>query len=521
MTRALGVVAVGACCLLCLPRSFAGSARSIKGTMTVSPTSVSTGSTNNFLFAFRAGKHGFAAGSQATLLVPAGWTGPQTNDNAGAGFVQVTPVLSGSTVSLDSIAGSGPWTLTFSFSTSQNQGGFNLNYGAATAPTNGGIYVFTATTTQSGGVPTRLRSSSPSITVNTPLKTNTTATVSSGLNPCTYGDWVTLTATVTGAGGGTLTGFVTFNEGDMVLGSVPLDAQGRATLSTNRLSVLDSPCWITAEYLGDQNFNPSVSAVLLETVAPVTLSLSGLAAQNRVYDGGTGAVLDSSQVSLGGGLAGDDVALDTSGAVAGFADANAGAQKTVSVAGLALQGADADNYVLGTIPTMLADILRAPLVVKANDTNRFFGAGNPVFTAAYSGFVAGESPSVLGGAPAFSTTANAASPVSGSPYPIVVTNGTLTADNYSFTFLPGWLTVVPAPGQPQRILSLSRLPNGAVGLVCGGAAGQTYLVEATSALGSGSWRTIATNTTDITGAMSCADPGATNQGSRFYRTRLP
>jgi hypothetical protein len=508
---------------LWLPRAapaLAANAKSGQGNMTVSPTSLNAGASADFAFQFRSGGRRFNSGSQATLLIPAGWPAPQTNNPAGQGFVGISSVLNGSTASLNGVAGSGPWTLTLSFS-SPNQGGFNLDYKKVNAPANSGIYSFTTKSMQNGGVLTTLRSGSPAVTVNNVTKTNTSIALSSGLNPSTYGDWVALSAVVTSAGTGTVSGTVTFKEGDTVLGVATVNSQGRAALSTNRFSVPDSPCSLTAEYNGDAVYNPSQSAALQQTVNPVTLSISGLRAASKAYDAGTSAVLDLSGVLLGGALAGDDVALDTSAASVSFADPNVGAQKSVTVAGLALQGVDGGNYVLGTVPALLADITRAPLTVTAMDTNRAFGAANPVFTALYNGFVGGENTQVLGGSPAFSTAATPLSPIAGGPYPILVTNGTLTAGNYAFSFVPGWLTIVPGPGQPHKILSISRHPSGGMTLVCGGAAGQSYLLQASTNLATGPWTTITTNTTDVSGAMTCTDSEAMNYQFRFYRTALP
>jgi hypothetical protein len=521
VNQLLSIVAATSLGLLGAGQALAATAKSGQGNITVSPTSVNTGSTNLFSFRFRTPNHNFAAGSQATILIPANWTAPQTNDASGPGFVSVAPVLSASTASLYSIGGSGPWTVTINFSTSQKQGGFNLDYNRAVAPATAGIYKFTAQNKQSGGVLKALKSGSPLVTVNNPVLTNTTTSLTSGPNPSTYGDWVTFTATVTGADSGSLNGTITFKNGDEVMHTVPLDVQGRATFSTNRFSVSDSPCWITAEYSGDLSHNGSVSAILLQEVNPAVLTLSGLTASSKVYDGVTGALLNPGNVSLGGVLAGDDVTLDTAGATASFAGANAGAQKAVNVAGLALSGPDSENYTLAPAATVFADIIPAPLTVTANDTNRIFGAANPPFTASYSGFVAGENSTVLSGVPAFSTMANATSPVAGNPYPILVTNGTLAAANYSFVFVPGQLTITPGPVQPQRIISLTKLSDGNVAIACAGAAGQTYLVQAASQLSADAWQTIATNTTDLNGWMTCVDSTATNFPSRFYRTALP
>jgi Ca2+-binding RTX toxin-like protein len=70
------------------------------------------------------------------------------------------------------------------------------------------------------------------------------------------------------------------------------------------------------------------------------------------------------------------------------------------------------------------------------------GSAVPPLTASYSGFVNGDNSSVLSGAPSLSTTATPASPPGA--YPISVAQGTLSAANYTFTFVAGTLTVTPA-----------------------------------------------------------------------------
>ena len=176
--RVLAFAWVGLFCLAGAGQSrAAGSGKDGQGTMTVSPTSANARSTNNYLFSFRVPKNPFNSGSQATVQIPAGWAAPQTNNSSGPGFVSVTPVLSQSIASLNGISGGGPWTLSISFSTSQKQGGFNIDYQGAVAPTNAGIYSFLAQSRQSGGTLRALRSGSPTVTVNSPTKTNTTTTL--------------------------------------------------------------------------------------------------------------------------------------------------------------------------------------------------------------------------------------------------------------------------------------------------------------------------------------------------------
>ena len=103
----------------------------------------------------------------------------------------------------------------------------------------------------------------------------------------------------------------------------------------------------------------------------------------------------------------------------------------------------AANYTFSFVNGSLT-INPATLTVTANNTNRVYGAANPVFTASYTGFVNGDTVSVLSGAPSLTTTATASSSVAGSPYTITAAQGTLSAANYTFSFVNGTLTVTPA-----------------------------------------------------------------------------
>ena len=168
------------------------------------------------------------------------------------------------------------------------------------------------------------------------------------------------------------------------------------------------------------------------TARPLNLTVTG---GGKTYDGTT-----NTSVTLGDDrVAGDDLSLAY--AAAWFADPLAGAGKPVTVTGLSLTGADAANYLFALTETNLtADIAPAPLTVTANDATRAVGEANPVFTVTYSGFVNGENPGVLSGAPVLSTTAGTNSPAGS--YPITVTVGTLAAANYTFNFVNGTLTVL-------------------------------------------------------------------------------
>jgi len=81
----------------------------------------------------------------------------------------------------------------------------------------------------------------------------------------------------------------------------------------------------------------------------------------------------------------------------------------------------------------------ATLTVTAQNASMKQGAAVPTLQASITGFVNGDTSSVVSGAPTLSTTATSPSPLG--TYPIVPTQGTLAATNYTFTFVNGVLDI--------------------------------------------------------------------------------
>ncbi len=86
------------------------------------------------------------------------------------------------------------------------------------------------------------------------------------------------------------------------------------------------------------------------------------------------------------------------------------------------------------------NVLKAPLSITANNTNKVYGAALPIFTASYVGFVNGDTNDNLTTQVALTTTATNGSPVG--PYVILASGATST--NYDITYNPGTLTITPA-----------------------------------------------------------------------------
>jgi subtilisin-like proprotein convertase family protein len=186
------------------------------------------------------------------------------------------------------------------------------------------------------------------------------------------------------------------------------------------------------------------AAMPSSTVSAKALTITGLSAAGKTYDGTTAASL-SGTAALFGVIGSDDVGLTGSG-VGAFNSKDVNAANAVSVSGFALLGSQATNYTL-TQPSLSASITAKALTVRADNKTKVVNAANPALTATLMGFVNGETAATaVTGAASLSTTAVQGSAVGS--YPITVGAGTLAANggNYTFsTLVNGTLAVTNAP----------------------------------------------------------------------------
>ncbi len=135
------------------------------------------------------------------------------------------------------------------------------------------------------------------------------------------------------------------------------------------------------------------------TIAPASLTASGITTNNKIYDGTTVAKLNLGAASVAGMLGSDVVTLNTSAAVGTFASVNVGNNLRVTVSGLALGGPQAANYTVRAA-FLLATITPAPLTVTgvvAN--NKVYDGTTPAAlsttNAALVGLVSGDNVSLV------------------------------------------------------------------------------------------------------------------------------
>src|SRR5690554_2116776 len=221
----------------------------------------------------------------------------------------------------------------------------------------------------------------------------------------------------------TITGFVN-NEGMSVVSG---NAQGNSTASATS-NVGQYAITANLDGLSADNYDFVASTTDgIFSITPKKLTLNGLTADNKTYDGNANATFSGGY--LDGVLFNDDVNFaPVQGA---FSDQNAGQNKNVTLETLTLVGDKAENYSLIQPDSLLtANIEKAILTVQAEDQTRTYGDNNPDFTQIITGFVNNEDMSVVSGNAQGNSAASATSNVG--QYAITANLDGLSADNYDF-----------------------------------------------------------------------------------------
>jgi len=217
----------------------------------------------------------------------------------------------------------------------------------------------------------------------------------------------------------------------VVSGSAILNNAGNSLTITGAGTVI-----VQATQAGNGQFAPAPQVTLTFLVAPATLLVTPLNI-TAVY----GSIPASFGYSITGFVLGQTAAQTVSGNAAVTVD-NTGVLAAGSHTLTASKGTlYAANYNF-VFATSTLTVNRAVLQVKAVSTASIYGSAIPKLAWLTTGFVKGDTVSVVTGAPAMSTGAATGSPVGS--YVIQPSLGTLAAANYTFTFITGTLSVTPA-----------------------------------------------------------------------------
>ncbi len=363
---------------------------------------------------------------------------------------------------------------------------------------------------------------STTATTNSPVNTYAIAIAQNGLaatnytfnftngvltvNPAPLGVTANSTSRVYGATNPVFTasysGFVN-NESSGVLSGNP----SLTTTAVTNSPVGPYPITAAAGNLSDTNYTFSFTngtlniaqAALLVTASNQT-RLYGVT--NPVLTYSISGFLGTDTVSVVSGLPGLSTAADTNSDVGNY---------PIVVTNINLS---AGNYAFNFTNGVLA-VAPATLLVSADNQTRPYGSTNPVLTYTFSGYQGTDTASAVSGTAAISASAGVASPVG--TYPIVVTNGTLSASDYNFAFSNGSLTVTATP---PVILSIAGLGTTNVVVTWTSLSNATYRVRYTSDFSGSNWQSLSPDITATNSTTSTVDhPGSATQ--RFYQVFVP
>ena len=177
--------------------------------------------------------------------------------------------------------------------------------------------------------------------------------------------------------------FSTGGQPGGVQGTLAYGGSAQGAMNAGTYAITPGGLYSTGQQGYDITF---VSGTL--TVNKKTLTVNGLTASSKIYDGTTAASVNG---TLGGVVGSDAVSL-TGGA---FDDKKVGAGKTVTVDAASLTGAAAGNYTIGTATTT-ANISARPITVTVTGQSKIYD-GNTTASVAYgSNRVAGDTLTISG-----------------------------------------------------------------------------------------------------------------------------
>ncbi|MFN6962583.1 MAG: YDG domain-containing protein [Pyrinomonadaceae bacterium] len=141
------------------------------------------------------------------------------------------------------------------------------------------------------------------------------------------------------------------------------------------------------------NYTVNSSATDTADITALGLTITGAAAQNKVYDGGTAAAVSFTGATLATPIAGDDVSIDASGYSASFGDKSVGSGKPVTVSGVTLSGAQAANYTVAQPSGLTANITPKMITATVTADNKTYdgSAAATISGCSLTGVIDGDS----------------------------------------------------------------------------------------------------------------------------------
>ena len=198
----------------------------------------------------------------------------------------------------------------------------------------------------------------------------------------------------------TLSGDTTYTGGQIMpaptvkIGSTKLTEGRDYTVAYGENRDVSTGGTVTITAMGNYAFSAVAESF---AITPRAVTVSGITAADKTYNGSADAVLDVSGAVISGKAEGDELTVSADGT---FDSKDVGTDKTVRISGLTLGGTSAGNYRLaasGQQASAMATITPAVITVTPDaGQSKTYGEDDPTLTYTASGAVNGETPAFSG-----------------------------------------------------------------------------------------------------------------------------
>lgn len=199
----------------------------------------------------------------------------------------------------------------------------------------------------------------------------------------------------------TLSGDTTYTGGQITpaptvkIGSTKLTEGRDYTVAYGENRDVSTGGTVTITAMGNYAFSAVAESF---AITPRAVTVSGITAADKTYNGSADAVLDVSGAVISGKAEGDELTVSADGT---FDSKDVGTDKTVRISGLTLGGTSAGNYRLaasGQQASAMAAITPAVITVTPDaGQGKTYGEKDPALTYTLAGAVNGETPAFSGG----------------------------------------------------------------------------------------------------------------------------
>lgn len=198
----------------------------------------------------------------------------------------------------------------------------------------------------------------------------------------------------------TLSGDTTYTGGQITpaptvkIGSTKLTEGRDYTVAYGENRDVSTGGTVTITAMGNYAFSAVAESF---AITPRAVTVSGITAADKTYNGSADAVLDVSGAVISGKAEGDELTVSADGT---FDSKDVGTDRTVRISGLTLGGASAGNYRLaasGQQASAMAAITSAVITVTPDaGQGKTYGEKDPALTYISAGAVNGETPAFSG-----------------------------------------------------------------------------------------------------------------------------